>query len=129
MKARTSILRAVTVLAILLGGVSPALLFAADKGQLAAQAEEDFFIVSSVDVKKKQIVLKRPTEVTELLMVTEKTVCESEQGEPLKFESLRAGDTVYVTSRRNPEGMRTAVRIRKGPMTIEELRRRYLPFH
>ncbi len=87
---------------------------------------EDFFIVSSVDAKKNQLVLKHPTEVTELMVVTEKTVYLSEQGKPLKFGDFRAGDTVYVISSPSAGGARLATRIRKGAMTLEELHRRYL---
>ena len=35
---------------------------------------EEFYIVSTVDLGKKQMVLKRPTEVTVLMQVTDKTV-------------------------------------------------------
>jgi hypothetical protein len=87
----------------------------------------EFFIVSSVNTEKKQLVLKRPTEVTVLVLVNEKTVYLDEQGKPLNFSELRAGDTVYVTATRSSEaGVLVATRIRKGPMTLEELRRRYL---
>jgi hypothetical protein len=68
---------------------------------------EDFFIISSVDARKKQIVLKRPTEVTELIQVGEKTVYLDEQGKAIEF---------------------IASQIRRGPMTLEELHRRYVPF-
>ncbi len=103
-------------------------LFAEKREQArATQGEgEDYFIISSVDIKKKQLVLKRPTEVTELMLVTEKTAYVDEHGKPLQFKALRAGDTVYVTSTRNGDGTRVATRLRRGPMTPEELRRRYL---
>ncbi len=92
-----------------------------------AAASEEFFIVSSVNTEKKQLVLKRPTEVTVLVLVNEKTVYLDERGKPLNFSELRAGDTVYVTSTRSSEaGVLLASRIRKGAMTLEELRRRYL---
>ena len=86
---------------------------------------EVFFIVSSVDTEKHQIVLKLPTEVTEVVEVTFATTYRDEKGSPIKFEDLRAGDTVYATLRRNAKGARTIVSIRRGPMTIEELHRRY----
>ncbi len=92
-----------------------------------AAASEEFFIVSSVHTEKKQLVLKRPTEVTVLMLVNEKTVYLDERGKPLNFSELRAGDTVYVTSTPSSEaGVLLASRIRKGAMTLEELRRRYL---
>lgn len=87
---------------------------------------EDFFLVTSVDPRKKQLVLKRPTEVTELVRVTEKTTYLDEQGKAIAFKDLRAGDTIYVVSSHGAEGVRLASRIRKGPMTLDELRRRYL---
>ncbi len=87
---------------------------------------EAFFVISSLDGKKRQIVLKRPTEVTELVRVTEKTVYQDTEGKPLRFQDLRAGDTVYVTLVVGPEGVEVATRIRKGPMTVEELHRHYL---
>jgi putative ABC transport system permease protein len=89
---------------------------------------EDFFIISSVDAGKKQIVLKRPMEVTELIRVSEKTAYLDEQGKTMEFKSLRAGDTVYVTSSPAPDGVGIASQIRRGPMTLEELHRRYVPF-
>jgi hypothetical protein len=121
--ARQSMLGALALAALLvpaLGGVY--------RGSVSGTEGEDFYIISSVDTTKKQIVLKRPTEVTELLLVTEKTAYISEEGKPLRFEDLRAGDTIYLLSRRDPQGNRVAIRIRKGPMTMDELRRRYLQF-
>ena len=87
---------------------------------------DEFFIISSVDASKKQLVLKRPTEVTELMQVTDSTVCLDEQGKPLPFKELRAGDTVYVTCTRGRAGPPIATRIRRAPMTVGELHRRYL---
>jgi hypothetical protein len=89
---------------------------------------EEFFIISSVNLAKNQLVLKHPTEVTELMLVTDKTSCLDEQGKTFACKSLRAGDTVYVSSNRNGKGPRTAVRIRLGPMTIDEVHRKYVSF-
>ena len=86
---------------------------------------EKFFIVSSVDTKKHQIVLKLPTEVTDVVEVTPATTYRDEKGRSIKFEDLRAGDTIYATLRQNAKGVLTVVSIRRGPMTIEELHRRY----
>ena len=86
--------------------------WAAEGGKSRAAANEDFYIISSVDAKKNEIVLKRPTEVTELVLVTEKTTYWSEDGKPVQFVDLRAGDTIYLVSRRDPGGARVAVRIR-----------------
>ena len=88
----------------------------------------DFFIISSVDGPKQQIVLKKPTEVTELVRVTDTTVYLNEDGRAVSFKDLRAGDTVYVTVRSEREGLPVAIRIRKGPMTPDELHRRYLKY-
>lgn len=93
---------------------------------LAASASEQFFIISSVDQKKKELVLKLPTEVTQLMRVSDSTVYLGEDGKPIEFGSLRAGDTVYINSERGADGVLVARRIRKGPMTLEELHRRYL---
>ena len=92
-----------------------------------AASGEEFFIVSSVDADKKQLLLKYPTEVTELVLVNEKTVYLDEKGKALQFGDFRAGDTVYIAfARSNSDNPRTAARIRKSPMTLEELHRRYL---
>lgn len=89
---------------------------------------EEFFIISSVNVAKNQLVLKHPTEVTESMLVNEKTTCLNELGKDFACKDLRAGDTVYITSGRGDRGARTAVRIRVGPMTIEEVHRKYVDF-
>lgn len=89
---------------------------------------EEFFIISSVDAKKQQILLKRPTEVTQLVRVTDKTAFRDEDGKPLQLKDFRAGDTVYVLLTSSREGTPAALRIRKGIMTPEELHRRYLKF-
>ena len=39
----------------------------------------------------------------------------------IKLTDLRAGDTVYIISRQSGE-VTVAVTVRKGPMTIEQLR-------
>jgi hypothetical protein len=94
----------------------------------APRADEQFFIISSVDLQKNQIVLKRPTEVTELLLVTDKTVFLDENGKKIGFQNVHAGNTVWVMARRDGQGAEVAMQVRKGPMTVEELHRRYLPF-
>lgn len=91
-----------------------------------ASAGDDFFIISSVNLKKDQLVLKRPTEVTVLMEVKAQTLCQDEKGKPLQLKDLRAGDTVFVASRRNEDGTLEATRIRKGYMTLEEVHSRYL---
>jgi hypothetical protein len=85
----------------------------------------EFFIISSVDLSKNQLLLKRPTEVTEVMSVNSKTRYVDEKGNLIKLTDLRAGDTVYITPQPANGGL-LAIDIRKGPMTLNELRRRYL---
>jgi hypothetical protein len=111
-----------TVLALAIG--APTVL--AEKNAAREDASADgFFIISSVDLAKQQLLLKFPTEVTEVMRVNGNTRYFDEAGKPIKLADLRAGDTIYVTSVRGAEGF-VAVRIRKGPMTLEELHRGYL---
>ncbi len=92
----------------------------------AASPADEFFIISSVNLKKNQLVLKRPTEVTVLMEVNEQTVCLNESGKPIHLKDLRAGDTVFVASRHGSDGNSVATRIRKGYMTLGEVHSRYL---
>jgi hypothetical protein len=85
----------------------------------------DFYLVSSVDLARRQILLKRPTEVTELMRVDGETRYFDERGKAIKLTDLRAGDTVYITSARNGD-QPVATAIRKGPMTLDVLHERYL---
>jgi hypothetical protein len=98
----------------------------AQKSSSAAAGSEEFFIISSMDLKKDQLVLKRPTEVTVLMEANDKTVCLNEKGKPLHLQDLRAGDTVFVTYRQNTQGERIATRIREGYMTLDEVHRHYM---
>lgn len=93
-----------------------------------APSGEEFFIISSADTVKDQLVLKHPTEVTELMLLTPKTSCIDEHGKPIPCKSLRAGDTVFVVASRGGGGVRSAARIRIGPMTAAEVHRRYMTF-
>ena len=112
--AFASVLLTVTAVA---GGASP-----------ASTAADEFFIVSSVDSDKGTIVVKRPTETTLTVRVTDGTRCLGLKGEPIRFTDLRAGDTVFIASASPASGAPTATSIRRGPMTVEELHRRYLRF-
>ena len=94
----------------------------------SAPSGDEFFIISSVDTVKDQLVLKHPTEVTELMLLTPKTSCLDEHGKPFPCKNLRAGDTVFVVAGRASGGVRTATRIRIGPMTAAEVHRRYMTF-
>jgi hypothetical protein len=88
-------------------------------------ADGDFFILSSIDLAKHLILLKRPTEVTELIRVESDTRYIEEHGKALRLTDLRAGDTVYILSKLKG-GQTIATAIRRGPMTVEVLRERYL---
>ena len=118
-KKRIFVTLAVLVAAAALAGAVPT---------PAAAPSEEFFIVSSVDAGKSTMVLKRPTEVTLTMRVSGKTGCRDEDGKPIRFTDLRAGDTIFIASDRDSSGQLVASSIRKGPMTVRELHQRYLRF-
>jgi hypothetical protein len=130
MRMRLARLQDLLTIAALIGAmtVGAPLLAEGSQGALPDTSAGEFFIISSVDAKKHEIVLKKPTEVTELVRVADKTIYLNEEGKPISFQDLRAGDTVFVTVRSEREGLPVVVRIRKGPMTLEELHRRYLKY-
>jgi len=89
----------------------------------------EFFLISSINTTKHEIVLKRPTEVTLLVQVDDKTQFADEQGQILKLGDLRAGDTVYVTLKQQSGTTEPIVlRIHKSPMTVAELHKRFLHY-
>lgn len=92
----------------------------------ARSGGEDFYIVSTVDLNKKQIVLKQPTEVTVLMQVTDKTTFTNLEGKRIQLNDLRAGDTVFVRAASDGQGKLVASSIRVGIMTQRELYDRYL---
>lgn len=94
-------------------------------GNAGPAAADEFFIISSIDAARGRIVLKRPTEVTLVMRVTERTAYRDERGRPLELKALRAGDTVYITAARDAAGGPVAILVRQGPMTVQELQRRY----
>jgi hypothetical protein len=87
-----------------------------------AQASE-FFIISSVDPVKEQLLVKRPTEVTQVMRVDAQTKYVDRDQKPIGLMDVHAGDTVYITS---SAASGVALEVRKGPMTVSELHRRYL---
>jgi hypothetical protein len=91
----------------------------------ATQTRDEFFIISSVNLPKHQLVLKLPTEVTMQMTVDSKTMITGENGQKMNLGELRSGDTVYITYVTGPEG-ENALKIRLGPMTVKELHQRYL---
>jgi hypothetical protein len=105
------------------------LVFAALAVTVAKAAEpprKEFFILSSLDTAHGRMVLKRPTEVTLVMRVNAQTAYRDEQGKPLAFKDLRSGDTGDITFRQEPGGEPTALLVQLGPMTVQELERRYL---
>jgi hypothetical protein len=94
----------------------------------AANAAEDFYIIISVNESQNSLVLKLPTEVTTIMTVNAQTTYLDENGKRIGLADLHAGDTVYLIHRHAGNGEEIAVRIRKGPMTLAELHRRFLTF-
>jgi len=90
-------------------------------------AGEQFFIVASLDLQKSQLLLKYPTEVTLLVKATEQTKFVDDAGKPIKLSDLRSGDTVWVTSTGTADSA-TALKVRKGQMTVADLHRYYLDY-
>ncbi len=95
------------------------------KASTDAQPLDEFFIISSIDAGRNQLLMKRPTEVTDVMRVDATTRYLDENGKRVALTDLRAGDTVYVVSKPGAGGS-VAVEIRKGAMTLSELRKRYL---
>lgn len=94
---------------------------------LAAVFLDQFFIISSVDATHGRAVFKQPTEVTQLVNIPREAMLRGEHGETIHLADLRAGDTIFAVVKRSPNGQFVASSIRRGPMTPEELRKRYLP--
>lgn len=91
-------------------------------------AGESFFMISSINQSQAQVLLKAPTELTQLVGVTAQTKYLDERNKPIKLSDLRAGDTVWVVTRAAKGGDIVAASIRKGPMTVEELHKLYLDY-
>src|SRR5579864_8742674 len=90
-----------------------------------AQGEE-FFIVSSVDLQKHQVVLMRPTQLTVVATIGPQTAYLGEKGQKLDVKAMKAGDTVWGITKPGPDGSVVAVRLRQGAMTPGELHKLYL---
>ncbi len=118
------LLRSAVLAALLVTPVTAAVAGQAAARSIPAPADE-FFIVSSIDPSKGQLLLKRPTEVTDVMRVDKDTRYVDEHGKAIALDQLRAGDTVFVRARTGSGGT-VAIEIRKGPMTIPELQKRYL---
>jgi hypothetical protein len=90
-------------------------------------AGEQFFIVASLDLQQKQLLLKYPTEVTLLVKTTDQTKFVDDSEKPMKLSDLRAGDTVWLTSSGSGSDT-TATKVRKGEMTVADLHHYYLDY-
>jgi hypothetical protein len=88
---------------------------------------DQFYVVSSVDRAHNALILLAPTEIAVVFQLTDKTQFADANGKPLKLTDFRAGDTIYAISHSNSDGSLTLDHVRKGDMTVAELRRRYLP--
>jgi hypothetical protein len=113
----SSVVRAAVFASLLVGG--PAVVPGQDL------ARDEFFIISSVNPPKLQVIAKRPTEVTQVIFVDAGTKYLDRAGGAITLNDLHAGDTVFIRERRDANHA-VALEIRKGPMTLTELRKRYL---
>ncbi|GEM_PF-1145217 len=114
--------------AALVMGVLAAPAFSATATPPRAGETEHFFIISSVDLRKHELFLRHPTDVTTVMNITSSTEFLDENGKKIPFSNLHAGNTVYVTFYAGSKGAPVATRIRKGPMTLQALHQRYLHF-
>jgi len=90
-----------------------------------AQGEE-FFIISSVNMQKHQVVLMRPTQLTVVASFSDNTTYTDEKGQKLAISAMKAGDTVWAVVKRAANGTVTVLRLRQGAMTPAELHTLYL---
>ena len=88
---------------------------------------DEFFVISSIDKTHNALVLLRATQITATVSVDDKTTFAGEDGKPLKLSDFRTGDTIFAVYETKSDATLTAKSVRKGRMTIAELRRRYLP--
>lgn len=89
--------------------------------------KDEFFVISSIDKAHNAMILLRPTQITATVFVTGKTQFADENGKPLKVTDFRTGDTIFVTYAQQPDKTLGAEHVRKGMMTMLEMRKRYLP--
>ena len=86
----------------------------------------DFYIVSSISMSAKQIVLKLPTEVTLLVQTNAQSQFLDETAKPLTLKDLRAGDTVFVVLQKSSGGTPVVQKLQRGGMTVQELHKKYM---
>jgi hypothetical protein len=89
--------------------------------------KDEFFVISSIDKAKNTLILLRPTQITATLAVTPKTQFFDDKGKALKLTDFRTGDTIFVTYSSQADKGLVAEHVRKGMMTMLEMRKRYLP--
>jgi hypothetical protein len=97
---------------------------AARKAAPGRETRNEFFIISEVRLKRHQLVLEMPTQITKVMFLNDKTAFETKKGQRLPFTDMRAGQTVYVTYVQEG-GNAVALTIRQGPMTVSILHERY----
>jgi hypothetical protein len=112
--------------------VALAVLLVSIAGSTVARAQssssgDEFFVISSVDRAHNALVLLTPKQIATSYQVTDKTQYVDENGRALKLADLRAGDTLFASYDKKSDGTLTVSHIRKGMMTVDELRRRYSP--
>ena len=105
----------------------PAQIHSPAKEEVKTASGEEFYIIASIDLPKSQMLVKRATEVTELMLITPQTKMLSDTGQPLKLSDFRAGDTVWALAG-GAGAQLTAKQIRKGEMTLADLHRYYLDY-
>ena len=115
-------------LAVFASVLALALAFAVPAWAQANSKGEEFFMISSVDQQKHQVVLMRPTQLTVAADFGPQTVCVGEKNEKMTPKDLRAGDTVWAIIKPGKNGAVNALRIREGAMTQTELRALYLHY-
>jgi hypothetical protein len=118
MNRRTVPLACFLALALSLGAPTVA---SAQAKRSSGATKEEFFIISSLNMQKREILLKMPTEVTMQLAVTAKTTVVGQNGKPMKVTDLRSGDTGYFTYVQNGT-VAQALSIRLAGMTRQNLR-------
>ena len=89
---------------------------------------EQFYVISSVDMQKHQIVLMHPTQLTVVATVNDQTAYLGEKGEKVGLKDLHAGQTVWAILRKDNGSQISAVRIREGAMTVAQLHKLYLDY-
>jgi hypothetical protein len=101
--------------------------FAVHAQTQAKAGNDEFFVISSIDKAHNALILLRPTQITATLAVTPKTQFLDEKGKALKLTDFRTGDTIFVTYSSQADKGLVAEHVRKGMMTMLEMRKRYLP--